>query len=62
MMNQNLKEKLKGYAKIAHEQFDNAFTEIVNRMHNIASVDNAIYDMEQKCKTKSLIKPNDDQK
>ena len=26
MMNQNLKEKLKDYAKIAHEQFDNAFT------------------------------------
>ena len=40
MMNQNLKEKLKGYAKIAHEQFDNAFTEIVNRTQAIASVDN----------------------
>ena len=61
-MNQELKDKLKDYAKIAHEQFDNAFTEIVNRMHNIALVDNAIYDMEQKCKTKSLTKPNDDQK
>ena len=61
-MNQELKDKLKDYAKIAHDQFDNAFAEIVNRMRNIASVDNAIYDMEQKCKTKSLIKPNDDQK
>ena len=30
MMNQNLK-KLNDYAKIAHEQFDNAFTGIVNR-------------------------------
>jgi len=62
MMNQNLKEKLKGYAKIAHEQFDNAFTEIVNRTQAIASVDNAMYDMEQKHKVKTLTKPNDDQK
>ena len=62
MMNQNLKEKLKGYAKIAHEQFDNAFTEIANRTQAIASVDNAMYDMEQKHKVKTLTKPNDDQK
>lgn len=62
MMNQNLKEKLKDYAKIAHEQFDNAFTEIVNRTQAIASVDNAMYDMEQKHKVKTLTKPNDDQK
>ena len=62
MMNQELKDKLKGYAKIAHEQFDNAFVDVINKTHNIASVDNAIYDMEQKCKTKSLTKPNDDQK
>lgn len=62
MMNQNLKEKLKGYAKIAHEQFDNAFTEIANRTQAIASVDNAMYDMEKKCKVKALTKPNDDQK
>ena len=61
-MNQELKDKLKDYAKIAHEQFNNAFTEIVNRTQAIASVDNAIYDMEQKCKVKSLTKPNDDQK
>ena len=60
--NRELKDKLKDYAKIAHEQFDNAFTEIVNRMHNIASVDNAMYDMEQKHKIKTLTKPNDDQK
>lgn len=62
MMNQNLKEKLKGYAKIAHEKFDNAFTEIANRTQAIASVDNAMYDMEQKHKVKTLTKPNDDQK
>lgn len=62
MMNHNLKEKLKGYAKIAHEQFDNAFTEIANRTQAIASVDNAMYDMEQKHKVKTLTKPNDDQK
>lgn len=62
MMNQNLKEKLKDYAKIAHEQFDNAFTGIVNRTQAIASVDNAMYDMEQKHKVKTLTKPNDDQK
>ena len=62
MMNQNLKEKLKGYVKIAHEQFDNAFTEIANRTQAIASVDNAMYDMEQKHKVKTLTKPNDDQK
>lgn len=62
MMNQNLKEKLKGYAKIAHEQFDNAFTEIANKTQAIASVDNAMYDMEQKHKVKTLTKPNDDQK
>ena len=62
MMNQNLKEKLKGYAKIAHEQFDNAFTEIANRTQANASVDNAMYDMEQKHKVKTLTKPNDDQK
>lgn len=61
MMNQNLK-KLNDYAKIAHEQFDNAFTEIVNRTQAIASVDNAMYDMEQKHKVKTLTKPNDDQK
>lgn len=42
--------------------FDNAFTEIVNRTQAIALVDNAIYDMEKKYKTKSLTKPNDDQK
>jgi len=62
MMNQNLKEKLKDYAKIAHEQFDNAFTGIVNRTQAIASVDNAMYDMEQKHKVKTLTNPNDDQK
>lgn len=62
MMNQELKDKLKGYAKTAHEQFDNAFTEIIDRAQVIASVDNAIYDMEQKYKVKSLTKPNDDQK
>ena len=42
--------------------FDNAFTEIVNRTQAIASVDNAMYDMEQKHKVKTLTKPNDDQK
>ena len=62
MMNQNIKEKLKDYAKMAHEQFDNAFTGIVNRTQAIASVDNAMYDMEQKHKVKTLTKPNDDQK
>lgn len=62
MMNQELKDKLKGYAKIAHEQFDNAFVDVINKTHNIASVDNAIYDMEQKRKVKTLTKPNDDQK
>lgn len=62
MMNQELKEKLKGYAKTAHEQFDNAFTEIIDRAQVIASVDNAMYDIEQKYKVKSLTKPNDDQK
>lgn len=62
MMNQELKDKLKGYAKIAHEQFDNAFTEIIDRAQVIASVDNAMYDIEQKYKVKSLTKPNDDQK
>ena len=62
MMNQELKDKLKGYAKIAHEQFDNAFVDVINKIHNIASVDNAIYDMEQKRKVKTLTKPNDDQK
>lgn len=61
MMNQNLK-KLNDYAKIAHEQFDNAFTGIVNRTQAIASVDNVMYDMEQKHKVKTLTKPNDDQK
>ncbi len=62
MMNQELKEKLKAYAKTAHEQFDNAFTEIIDRAQVIASVDNAMYDIEQKYKVKSLTKPNDDQK
>lgn len=62
MMNQELKDKLKGYAKTAHEQFDNAFTEIIDRAQVIASVDNAMYDMEQKHKVKTLTKPNDDQK
>lgn len=42
--------------------FHNAFTEIVNRTQAIASVDNAMYDMEQKHKVKTLTKPNDDQK
>lgn len=62
MMNQELKDKLKGYAKTAHEQFDNAFTEIIDRAQVIASVDNAMYDIERKYKVKSLTKPNDDQK
>lgn len=62
MMNQELKDKLKGYAKTAHEQFDDAFTEIINKTQAIASVDNAMYDMEKKCKVKALTKPNDDQK
>ena len=57
-----LKEQLKIYAEGAHIRFDYALTETINTAHGIASVDNAIYDMEQKCKTKSLIKPNDDQK
>lgn len=61
-MNQELKDKLKGYAKTAHEQFDDAFTEIINKTQAIASVDNAMYDMEKKCKVKALTKPNDDQK
>lgn len=60
MMNQELKDKLKGYAKTAHEQFDNAFTEIIDRAQVIASVDNAMYDIEQKYKVKSLTKSNDD--
>lgn len=61
-MGKGLKEDLKFYAEVAHKEFDNALTETINTAHCIASVDNAIYDMEQKCKTKSLIKPNDDQK
>ena len=61
-MNQELKDKLGGYTKIAHERFDNVFTEIIDRAQVIASVYNAIYDMEQKYKVKSLTKPNDDQK
>ena len=61
-MNQMAKDKLKDYAKTAHEQFDNAFTEIIDRTQNIASVENAIYDMEKKCKVKTLTKTNDDQK
>lgn len=39
-----------------------SFTEIVNRTQAIASVDNAMYDMEQKRKVKTLTKPNDEQK
>lgn len=62
MMKQELKEKLKGYAKTAHKEFDDAFTEIINKTQAIASVDNAMYDMEKKCKVKALTKPNDDQK
>lgn len=61
-MGKGLKEKLKFYAEEAHKRFDNALTKTINTAHGIASVDNAIYDMEQKCKTKSLTKPNDDQK
>lgn len=61
-MNQDSKEKLKNYAKIAHEEFDDAFTEIINKTQAIASVDNAMYDMEKKCKVKALTKTNDDQK
>jgi len=61
-MNQELKDKLEHYTKIVHERFDNAFTEIIDRAQVIASVDNVIYDMEQKYKVKSLTKLNDDQK
>lgn len=61
-MGKGLKEKLKFYAEEAHKRFDNALTRTINTTHGIASVDNAIYDMEQKCKVKSLTKPNDDQK
>lgn len=61
-MNQGLKDKLEHYTKIVHERFDNVFTEIIDRAQVIASVYNAIYDMEQKYKVKSLTKPNDDQK
>ncbi len=61
-MNQDSKEKLKNCAKIAHKEFDDAFTEIINKTQAIASVDNAMYDMEKKCKVKALTKPNDDQK
>ncbi len=61
-MNQDLEDKLKNYVKIAHEKFDDAFNEIINKAYSIASVDNIIYDMEKKCKVKTLTKPNDDQK
>ena len=61
-MNQELKDKLEDYTKIAHIRFDYALTETINTAHGIASVDNAIYDMEKKHKVKSLTKPNDDQK
>lgn len=61
-MNQDLEDKLKNYVKIVHEKFDDAFNEIINKAYSIASVDNIIYDMEKKCKVKTLTKPNDDQK
>lgn len=61
-MGKGLKEQLKIYAAGAHKRFDYALTETINTAHGIASVDNAIYDMEKKHKVKSLTKPNDDQK
>ena len=44
------------------KNFDDALLENINITHNIALVDNAIYDIEKKYKTKTLTKPNDDQK
>lgn len=61
-MGKGLKEDLKFYAEKAHKEFENALTETINTAYGIASVDNAIYDMEKKHKVKSLTKPNDDQK
>lgn len=61
-MGKGLKEKLKFCAEKAHKKFENALTRTINTTHGIASVDNAIYDMEKKHKVKSLTKPNDDQK
>ena len=62
VMGKGLKEKLKFCAEKAHKKFENALTRTINTTHGIASVDNAIYDMEKKHKVKSLTKPNDDQK
>ena len=61
-MSKGLKEQLKKYAEEAHKKFDDALLENINITHNIALVDNAIYDIEKKYKTKTLTKPNDDQK
>ena len=61
-MNQDSKDKLKVYAESAHNQFDYDLSEIINKIHSIALVDNAMYDMEKKYKVKALTKPNDDQK
>lgn len=60
--NQDFKNRLKDYVKKAHENFEADLSDIVDEAHSIALVDNAIYDMEKKCKVKTLTKPNDDQK
>ena len=61
-MNNGLKEFLNDFAEEARMGFDVALSKTINTAHGIALVDNVIYDMEQKCKVKSLTKPNDDQK